>query len=160
MNGRAIAASCPHAILPARCASSPTRESGTAESGPVVSEQVRSNAEAIKSIEQIQPTRFETVVGFFFGLTMTQIDVGILGATGMVGQQFIALLANHPWFRVAWLGASERSAGKAYRDACAWRLPVPLPDAIADLKVHAALPADAPKLAFSGLDSSVAGDIE
>src|SRR5207237_7832452 len=88
MNGRAIAASCPHAILPVRCASSPTRESGTAESGPVVSEQVRSNAEAIKSIEQIQPTRFETVVGFFFGLTMTQIDVGILGATGMVGQQF------------------------------------------------------------------------
>ena len=45
------------------------------------------------------------------------IEVGILGATGMVGQQFIALLAQHPWFKVTWLGASERSAGKKYRDA-------------------------------------------
>jgi len=88
------------------------------------------------------------------------IEVGILGATGMVGQQFIALLANHPWFRVAWLGASERSAGKPYRDACAWRLPAPLPDAVADMQVNAATPSGAPKLAFSGLDSSVAGDIE
>ena len=50
------------------------------------------------------------------------IEVGILGATGMVGQQFIALLAAHPWFKVTWLGASERSAGKAFRDAAAWRL--------------------------------------
>ena len=57
--------------------------------------------------------------------TMAQIEVGILGATGMVGQQFIALLAKHPWFKVTWLGASERSAGKAYRDAAAWRLPTP-----------------------------------
>ncbi len=88
------------------------------------------------------------------------IEVGILGATGMVGQQFIALLANHPWFKVAWLGASERSAGKAYRDACAWRLPVPLPDAVANMQVNAAAPSGAPKLAFSGLDSSVAGEIE
>ncbi len=88
------------------------------------------------------------------------IEVGILGATGMVGQQFIALLAAHPWFKVAWLGASERSAGKAYRDACAWRLPAPLPDAVARLTVDAATPGRAPKLVFSGLDSSVAGDIE
>lgn len=88
------------------------------------------------------------------------IEVGILGATGMVGQQFIALLASHPWFKVAWLGASERSAGKPYRDACAWRLPVPLPDAVANMPVNAAAPSGAPKLAFSGLDSSVAGDIE
>src|SRR5437773_6612827 len=159
MNGRAIAASCPHAILPARCASSPTRESGTAESGPVGSEQVRSNAEAIKAIEQIQPTRFETVVGFFFGLTMTQIDVGILGATGMVGQQFIALLANHPWFRVAWLGASQRSEGKPYREAAAWRLPTPLSEDVARLMVDPATPGRAPKLVFSVLDSSVAGEI-
>ena len=55
------------------------------------------------------------------------IEVGILGATGMVGQQFIALLAKHPWFKVTWLGASERSAGKAFRDAAAWRLPSRLP---------------------------------
>ena len=43
-----------------------------------------------------------------------RIDVGVLGATGMVGQQFILQLANHPWFRLAWLGASERSAGQRY----------------------------------------------
>jgi len=88
------------------------------------------------------------------------IEVGILGATGMVGQQFIALLANHPWFTVAWLGASERSAGKAYRDAAAWRLPNPLDDAVARMKVDEATPGRAPKLVFSGLDSSVAGEIE
>ena len=78
----------------------------------------------------------------------------------MVGQQFIALLANHPWFKVSWLGASERSAGKAYRDACAWRLPVPLLDDVAKMPVNAAVPSGAPKLVFSGLDSSVAGEIE
>lgn len=88
------------------------------------------------------------------------IEVGILGATGMVGQQFIALLANHPWFKVAWLGASERSAGKSYRDACAWRLPVPLPADVAKMQVNAAAPSNAPKLVFSGLDASVAGEIE
>jgi len=88
------------------------------------------------------------------------IDVGILGATGMVGQQFIALLAHHPWFRVTWLGASHRSEGKAYRDAAAWRLAAPLPDEIAKLGVDAATPGRAPKLVFSGLDSSVAGEIE
>src|SRR6185295_20063903 len=54
--------------------------------------------------------------------TIDMISVGILGATGMVGQQFIALLANHPWFQVEYLGASERSEGKKFRDAAAWRL--------------------------------------
>src|SRR3982751_308699 len=88
------------------------------------------------------------------------IEVGILGATGMVGQQFIALLAQHPWFKVTWLGASERSAGKAFRDAAAWRLPTPPPDDVARLEVQNAAPANAPKLVFSGLDSSVAGEIE
>jgi aspartate-semialdehyde dehydrogenase len=88
------------------------------------------------------------------------IEVGILGATGMVGQQFIALLVDHPWFRVTWLGASERSAGKAYRDAAAWRLPNPLPEDIARMSVDAATPGRAPALVFSGLDSSVAGEIE
>jgi aspartate-semialdehyde dehydrogenase len=88
------------------------------------------------------------------------IDIGILGATGMVGQQFIALLSGHPWFRVRWLGASHRSEGKAYRDANAWRLPARLDDAIARMPVDAATPGRAPQLVFSGLDSSVAGDIE
>ena len=88
------------------------------------------------------------------------IDVGILGATGMVGQQFIALLKGHPWFRTAWLGASERSAGKLYREACAWRLPSSLDENVARMVVDAAVPDRAPKLVFSGLDSSVAGEIE
>ncbi len=91
---------------------------------------------------------------------MAQIEVGILGATGMVGQQFIALLAKHPWFKVSWLGASQRSEGKAYRDAAAWRLPTPAPDDVSKLVVEQATPGNAPKVMFSGLDSSVAGDIE
>jgi aspartate-semialdehyde dehydrogenase len=91
---------------------------------------------------------------------MPTIPVGILGATGMVGQQFVALLANHPWFRVEWLGASQRSEGRAYRDAAAWRLPSRLPDAVANRTVEAATPGHAPRLVFSGLDSSVAGEIE
>ncbi len=78
----------------------------------------------------------------------------------MVGQQFIALLANHPWFRVTWLGASHRSEGKTYRDAAVWRLPAALPDGIAALGVDQSTPGRAPKLVFSGLDSSVAGEIE
>lgn len=91
---------------------------------------------------------------------MDSIDVGILGATGTVGQQFIALLAHHPWFKVAWLGASERSAGKAYRDATAWRMAAPLSEGVARMGVDAATPGRAPRLVFSGLDSSVAGEIE
>src|SRR5437762_11263771 len=91
---------------------------------------------------------------------MASIPVGILGATGAVGQQFIALLADHPWFKVAWLGASQRSEGKAFRDASAWRLPSRLPDDVAARVVEAATPGRAPKLVFSGLDSSVAGEIE
>jgi aspartate-semialdehyde dehydrogenase len=91
---------------------------------------------------------------------MPTIPVGILGATGMVGQQFIALLANHPWFRVEWLGASHRSEGKAFCDAAAWRLASPLPADVARRQVDAATPGRAPKLVFSGLDSSVAGEVE
>ena len=91
---------------------------------------------------------------------MSSIPVGILGATGMVGQQFIALLANHPWFKVEWLGASQRSEGKAFKDAAAWRLPDRLPEDIASKIVDAATPGRAPTLVFSGLDSSVAGEIE
>lgn len=91
---------------------------------------------------------------------MASIPVGILGATGMVGQQFIALLADHPWFKIEWLGASQRSEGKAFRDAAAWRLPDRLPNDVAAAVVDAATPGRAPRLVFSGLDSSVAGEIE
>ena len=91
---------------------------------------------------------------------MPSIPVGILGATGAVGQQFIALLANHPWFTVEWLGASQRSEGKAYRDATAWRLAERLPEAVAGRVVQSAAPGNAPRLVFSGLDATVAGEIE
>src|SRR5215472_2039325 len=88
------------------------------------------------------------------------IEVGILGATGAVGQQFVMLLEGHPWFRVTWLAASERSAGKRY-DELAWRLPSALPPEVGALRV-APLEAvnDAPALLFSALDSSVAGEAE
>ena len=92
-------------------------------------------------------------------VSRNRVDVGILGATGMVGQQFIIQLANHPWFRIAWLGASERSEGKKYRDL-AWRLSAPRPAEVDDMVVEAAAPGRAPRLVFSGLDSKVAGDIE
>jgi aspartate-semialdehyde dehydrogenase len=91
---------------------------------------------------------------------MQKIDVGILGATGTVGQQFIALLADHPWFRVSWLAASERSAGKRYGDL-AWRVPSALPPDVARLVVSPLDAVDkAPSLLFSALDSSVAGEAE
>lgn len=90
----------------------------------------------------------------------TKIEAGVLGATGTVGQEFIAGLADHPWFAVTWIGASERSAGKAYRDATPWRLPAARPDRVADMTVDRVTPGRAPKLVFSGLDASVAGDVE
>lgn len=88
-----------------------------------------------------------------------RIDVGILGATGTVGQQFVALLANHPWFRVTWLAASERSSGKLYGDL-PWRLSDPLPHEVAGLTVEPLKSGGGPQLVFSALDSSVAGDAE
>ncbi len=89
-----------------------------------------------------------------------KIEVGVLGATGTVGQEFVAQLADHPWFTVSWIGASERSAGKRYRDATTWRLPVPRPDRVADMVVDMVTPGRAPRLLFSGLDASVAGEVE
>jgi aspartate-semialdehyde dehydrogenase len=88
-----------------------------------------------------------------------KIEVGILGATGTVGQQFAALLANHPWFRLTWLAASERSAGKRYGEL-PWRLPTPLHDDFARLQVEPLRPGAGPKLVFSALDSSIAGEAE
>ena len=88
------------------------------------------------------------------------IDVGVLGATGMVGQQFVVQLGRHPWFRLVWLGASERSAGQRYADAAPWRLPEAPPPDVADLIVNACEPGGAPELVFSAMDASVAGDIE
>ena len=86
--------------------------------------------------------------------------IGILGATGMVGQRFIQLLENHPWFEIAWLAASDRSSGKKYGDAVRWRLEFPLPERIANMTVSPADPAGAPRIIFAALDSDIAKDLE
>ncbi len=91
---------------------------------------------------------------------MKKIEVGILGATGMVGQRFVSLIENHPWFRLTWLAASERSSGKKYGEACSWQLREPMPERAAELPVQECRPSAAPQLLFSSLDSKVAGSIE
>ena len=88
-----------------------------------------------------------------------KLDVGILGATGTVGQQFAALLADHPWFRVSWLAASERSAGRRYGDL-PWRIATPQPEELTGVAVETLRPGVGPQLVFSALDASVAGDVE
>src|SRR5579863_4770391 len=90
----------------------------------------------------------------------SKYPIGILGATGMVGQRFIQLLENHPWFEVAWLAASDRSSGKKYGDAAKWRLDTPLPDRIARMTVSPAGPDGAPKIIFAALDSDIAREME
>ena len=89
-----------------------------------------------------------------------RIDVGVLGATGMVGQQFISRLACHPWFDVQWLAASERSEGKAYDEAAPWRLATPMPDAVRSKRVEACVPGRGPKIVFSALDATAADELE
>ena len=91
---------------------------------------------------------------------MDPIEVGVLGATGVVGQQFVSRLAQHPWFRCTWLAASERSEGKRYKSVAPWRLATPVPEGAADRIVEACVPGRGPKVVFSGLDASVAGHIE
>ncbi|MGB9456281.1 MAG: aspartate-semialdehyde dehydrogenase [Bryobacteraceae bacterium] len=90
----------------------------------------------------------------------TRIEVGILGATGMVGQHFVKFLQGHPWFELKWLGASDRSAGKKYKDAMTWHLPGGVPATVADLTVEDCQPGNAPRLLFSAMDASVATEIE
>src|ERR1700681_3085247 len=90
-----------------------------------------------------------------------KIPVGILGATGTVGQRFIQLLDQHPWFEVAWLAASDRSAGKRYAAATKWRLNTPLPENVAKLEVFPAAPnASTPKVVFAAMDAAAATEIE
>ena len=89
-----------------------------------------------------------------------KISVGVLGATGAVGQKFIKLLENHPWFELTELAASDRSAGKAYKDATAWRQYTPIPEQIKDRVVKPCEPGLSSRVVFSGLDSSVAGSVE
>jgi len=89
-----------------------------------------------------------------------RIEVGILGATGMVGQHFVKFLQDHPWFQLKWLGASDRSSGKKYGHATAWHLGGAAPQAVADLVVEECKPGNAPRLLFSAMDASVATEIE
>jgi aspartate-semialdehyde dehydrogenase len=90
----------------------------------------------------------------------TKHSIGILGATGMVGQRFIQLLENHPWFEITWLAASDRSSGKTYGEAAKWRLDTPLPDHVARMTVSPADPAGAPKIIFAALDAGIARELE
>jgi aspartate-semialdehyde dehydrogenase len=86
--------------------------------------------------------------------------VAILGATGAVGQTFIRLLADHPWFEIAELAASERSEGKTYAEAARW-IEGTMPERVAGMIVKSTDPAGITSpIAFSALDSSVAGDVE
>lgn len=92
---------------------------------------------------------------------MNKIPVAILGATGLVGQRFITLLKDHPWFEIAELAASDNSVGKKYGDAAKWQLPVEIPPHLAAMEV---LPADPVRvqapLVFSALPTDIAGDLE
>jgi len=89
-----------------------------------------------------------------------RIPVAVLGATGSVGQRFVQLLACHPWFRVAEVVASERSAGKRYREATDWRLDAFMPEEAADLVVQDYDANLESPVAFSALPSEVASEIE
>jgi aspartate-semialdehyde dehydrogenase len=91
---------------------------------------------------------------------MTRIPVSVLGATGTVGQKFVRLLADHPWFEIAAVAASSTSAGKRYGDVVRWREQAALPDRIAGLVVQECVPPLIGPVAFSALDAEVAGPIE
>ena len=91
-----------------------------------------------------------------------RIPVAVLGATGSVGQRFVALLADHPWFEIAALTASARSAGKPYGEVVSWVLPTPPPAAAAGMVVQPTEPAPITScpMVFSALDAEVAGPAE
>jgi len=91
---------------------------------------------------------------------MPKIPVAILGATGAVGQRFVQLLANHPWFEVAAVAASERSAGRPYHEACNWIIAGDPPDALLHTVVRALEPNLQAALVFSALPSQIARQIE
>ncbi|RPJ53928.1 MAG: aspartate-semialdehyde dehydrogenase [Methanobacteriota archaeon] len=90
------------------------------------------------------------------------ISVGVLGATGAVGQRFVQLLAHHPWFDLVSLTASERSAGKRYKDVVNWRLDVPFPKEVGDLVVTPTTTAGVKgvDLVFSALPADIATGVE
>lgn len=91
---------------------------------------------------------------------MTKLRVGILGATGIVGQRFIELLKQHPQFEIKALAASDRSQGKSYEQACKWRLTGEIPLAVRALEVHPPTPPLDCDLIFSSLPGDVAREAE
>ncbi|MBI4439074.1 aspartate-semialdehyde dehydrogenase [Candidatus Woesearchaeota archaeon] len=93
---------------------------------------------------------------------MSKLKVGVLGATGMVGQRFVQLLENHPWFEVTALAASEKSAGKSYGEAVAgrWKVSSRVPDYARKIKISDCAPDIDCSIVFSALDAGIAGRIE
>jgi len=89
-----------------------------------------------------------------------KLPVGILGATGIVGQRFIQMLEHHPWFEVSWLAASDRSEGRPYAEAARWRLKTAIPEKVASMVVSPAKPDGAPKIIFAALDAAIARELE
>jgi len=89
-----------------------------------------------------------------------KLRAGVLGATGLVGQRLVSLLADHPWFELTEVAASERSSGKSYAEAVRWHLDTPVPAAARDLLVRSLDPSVQCDFVFSALDSSVAGGAE
>jgi aspartate-semialdehyde dehydrogenase len=91
---------------------------------------------------------------------MDKTPVAILGATGAVGQRFVQLLANHPWFEIAALAASERSAGRRYADACRWVIPGDPPPSVGEMIVSPLEPTLPARIVFSALPADVAQEVE
>lgn len=91
---------------------------------------------------------------------MERRRVGILGATGTVGQRFVQMLSGHPWFEISWLAASERSAGRRFGEACRWKLETPMPRNIAEMTVQANVMGELPGIIFAALDAEVARELE
>ena len=90
----------------------------------------------------------------------TRHKIGILGATGVIGQRFIQLLEGHPWFEITWLAASDKSSGKSYGEAVRWKLDTPLPSRIAAMMVSPAAPEGAPGVIFASVDTDIARELE
>jgi aspartate-semialdehyde dehydrogenase len=89
-----------------------------------------------------------------------KLPVGVLGATGAVGQKFVKLLEDHPWFAVTEVAASERTSGRLYGDAVSWKQVTPVPESVRSLEVRPCAPDLKCRIVFSGLDAAVAGPVE
>jgi aspartate-semialdehyde dehydrogenase len=92
--------------------------------------------------------------------TTNKIPVGVLGATGAVGQRFIQLLENHPWFEIAAISGSARTAGGIYGEACKWVQEGDIPEAVRGLQVQASEPNLPARIVFSALPSDIAREVE